>query len=105
MRAVIRAQTVAQHRIMHASIRQELGGLGEFTRGTTPPSRNDIEDQFCTLSNRNGSSMANGRARLPDVLATAKLEGVVAGLVIPELREPADGPACSGAGGTAVDPP
>jgi hypothetical protein len=84
------------------------GPRGVYTRDhstCTPPSRNDIEDQFCTLSNRNGSSMANGRARLPDVLATAKLEGVVAGLVIPELREPADGPACSGAGGTAVDPP
>ena len=44
-----------------------------------------------TLSNRN-SRVANDGARLPEVFAATKLEGIVAGLVISLLREPTDGP-------------
>ena len=36
-------------------------------------------------------SMADGRARVPEVLAPAELEGFLAGVMVPELLEPALG--------------
>jgi len=39
-----------------------------------------------TLGNR---SVADGCARVPEVFTAAKLEGLVAGVIIPKQREPA----------------
>ena len=45
-----------------------------------------------TLGNRTRRSAAVGGARVQEVLTATKLEGLVAGVIIPELREPADSP-------------
>jgi hypothetical protein len=45
------------------------------------------------LGNRTRGGVADGGARVPEVLTATKLEGLVAGVIIPGLREPADGPA------------
>ena len=46
-----------------------------------------------TLGNRTRRSVSDGGACVPGVLNATKLEGLVAGVIIPELRKPADCPA------------
>jgi len=80
-------------------IRQEVvlgveGGAGA-TQG--------VLDHMRTFGNRSRRSVADGYARVPEVFTAAKLKGLVAGVIIPELREPADGPEQPQE--LAVDPP
>jgi hypothetical protein len=48
-----------------------------------------------TLGNLTRRRVADGGARVPEVLTATKLEGLVTGVIIAELREPADSPAMS----------
>jgi hypothetical protein len=45
------------------------------------------------LGNRTRRGVADGGARVPEVLTATEREGLVAGVIIPGLSEPADSPA------------
>ena len=45
----------------------------------------------CTAGDRKRRGVADGGARVPEILTVSELEGFVAGVVGPELREPTEG--------------